>query len=294
MTSTRRCVEDLIVRARRGELSSAEQAELDEALASSREAGLLFQAGLGFDAASPILPEDEQLVARLADAVARPRSATLRRSSRSVLMVAALILATATAAAAGRWLGLRISHSPPQAPRTTVAAKRSAPATAQRQPAPTPVQLDAAPPDAGSPEPSPHARRMPAVAPPASGHATDKTPAELFTAANRARREGRTADAVRLYEQLVRAHAASPEAQQATLTLGEIHLRAGDASSALECFRRFRGGAMAPEALWGEARALRLLGRVAGERQALQRLTEGFSASAYAEAARKRLAEIGD
>ena len=62
MRPTDRCVEDLIVRARRGDLSVEEARQLRADLATSHEAGLLLRAGIGFDSESPVLAGDDRRV----------------------------------------------------------------------------------------------------------------------------------------------------------------------------------------------------------------------------------------
>jgi TolA-binding protein len=93
-----------------------------------------------------------------------------------------------------------------------------------------------------------------------------------------------------LYERLSSVAPGTSEAQQAELALGELNLQKGTPDRALLHFRRYRGQAMGAEALWGEARALRQLGRSAEERATLDTLGRRFPSSPYAAPARKRLA----
>jgi TolA-binding protein len=288
MTSSAHCIEDLIVRARRGELLPDEQRQLHMAVAASREARLLLDAGIGFDAESPVLPGDDDLVARMADQLAAAgRPSESRRRWRGALLLAATAF-VATTAAAGGWYGLRRVFT---AESSTGHVERGTPRPLPRAPvAARPAPPLAAPPASG-------AQRSTRIAPPPApslSAPTTETSGELFARANRARREGRAAEATILYLELGSRYPGSPEARQADLTLGELYLQAADGGAALECFRRYRGRAMAAEALWGEARALRLLGRTAEERQALTALATEFPASAYADAARKRLGRTED
>ena len=84
-----------------------------------------------------------------------------------------------------------------------------------------------------------------------------------------------------------------PEANLAELSLGNLLLQTGDASGALTHFRRAGStGALGSEALWGEANALKKLGRSGEERQTLERLLARYPDGAYAKAARKRLGPL--
>jgi hypothetical protein len=113
----------------------------------------------------------------------------------------------------------------------------------------------------------------------------------LFEEANRKRLEGDTAGAVMLYRLLTQRHSGSAEAHLAQLSLGKLLLSSNSASAALEHFRHAAaaGGALAAEGLWGEANALRALGRTSEERAVLERLLVLHPNGAYANAARKRL-----
>jgi TolA-binding protein len=77
------------------------------------------------------------------------------------------------------------------------------------------------------------------------------------------------------------------------MTLGSLHLQRGAAAAALPHFGRYLraapSGALASEALWGEAQALSALGRRADAESRLRQLVERFPGSAYAAAARVKL-----
>jgi TolA-binding protein len=113
----------------------------------------------------------------------------------------------------------------------------------------------------------------------------------LFGQANQLRLAGDTRGAIVVYKLLSEHHPGSEEAKLAELSLGKLFLASGDASQALTHFRRAAesGGALGSEALWGEAGALRALGRTSEERSTLERLLREFPDGAYAKAARKRL-----
>jgi tetratricopeptide (TPR) repeat protein len=100
MTQNRDFVDDLLVRARRGELSEPEQSELEHALESSIENRLLFEAGSGFDAEASVEPGDELLIARMAREVpkrARPRRPSALRHFVQGVLVGALLTGLAVA-----------------------------------------------------------------------------------------------------------------------------------------------------------------------------------------------------
>jgi TolA-binding protein len=134
---------------------------------------------------------------------------------------------------------------------------------------------------------------VPSAAPPAP--LPSLSPQALFSAASRARVDGDRAEAIALSRQLVAEFPSSKEAVTTHLSLGMLYLQDGQAAPALEEFRAYRGlgaqGSMA-EAIWGESQALRQLGRVAEERAALEELRSSYPQSAYAAAARKRLAAL--
>jgi TolA-binding protein len=96
---------------------------------------------------------------------------------------------------------------------------------------------------------------------------------------------------VALYTELATRYPGSAEANLAELSLAKLFLASGDSERALAYFRRAgaTGGALGSEALWGEAEALRALGRTGEERSTLERLLKRYPSGAYAKAARKRL-----
>lgn len=115
---------------------------------------------------------------------------------------------------------------------------------------------------------------------------------ELFSAGNKARSRGDAASALGLYGRLQSEYPTSPEALAAKISIGMLELQRGQASSALGQFRAYRRAnarSLRAEALWGEAEALRALGRSDEERAALESLLSDHPGSAYAPAARKRL-----
>jgi TolA-binding protein len=126
------------------------------------------------------------------------------------------------------------------------------------------------------------------------GNTPSATAAQLFASANLARRARDTDRAIALYERLQQVFPESPEARECSLILGTLQLERAPAA-ALRQFRRYgseTSSAFGADALWGEARALRNLGRTQAERDALSRLVSSFPNAPYADAARHRLREL--
>ncbi|MGH7435791.1 MAG: hypothetical protein ACRENE_08960, partial [Polyangiaceae bacterium] len=89
-------IDDLIVLARRGDLSQADRQRLDEALASSPEARLLHDAGRAFDMEAPVVAGDDERVAQIERAVRRgrrPRGSWGRSLRASPALFAAVLAA---------------------------------------------------------------------------------------------------------------------------------------------------------------------------------------------------------
>jgi tetratricopeptide (TPR) repeat protein len=125
--------------------------------------------------------------------------------------------------------------------------------------------------------------------------AVPSTAPALFAAANRARVSGQSERAVALYLRLENDFPDSSEALTARLSLGLLLLNAGRPEAALTEFRAYasRGrGTTLAEAYWGQALALRALGRVPEERAVLEKLNREFPDSAYSTPSEKRLREL--
>jgi tetratricopeptide (TPR) repeat protein len=122
------------------------------------------------------------------------------------------------------------------------------------------------------------------------------TAADLFAAANAARRGRDLRGAVDRYLALERRFPDSEEALVALVSAGDILSRLGEPDAALRAFDRYLvrrpEGSLAPEALFGRAGALRKLGREADEAAAWRRLLRAFPGSLYEAAGRHRLDEL--
>jgi len=106
-------IEDLMVQARRLELSTEEQCRLRVALDASQENRLLQAAGRGFDEESSVRPGDDELIARIAQRLESqaPTRAWRRWREPVLIAVGAMVLTTA---AAGAWIAAGQSSRPVQ------------------------------------------------------------------------------------------------------------------------------------------------------------------------------------
>jgi TolA-binding protein len=172
------------------------------------------------------------------------------------------------------------------------AAPKPKPAHRGNKPAPAVVVEHAQPPRL---VPEPVVVERPAR--PTPREASVRSAAEIFAAANEARRERTTREAVRLYRELERQHPRSEETKVARIALGRLLLdRAGDPRGALKQFEAYledrEQHSLREEAMVGRALALGRLGRAREERAAWQALLQAFPASANAERARARVDEL--
>jgi outer membrane protein assembly factor BamD (BamD/ComL family) len=126
--------------------------------------------------------------------------------------------------------------------------------------------------------------------------APQPTAAELFAAANAARRARDLRGAIDRYLTLEQRFPDSEEALVSQVAAGDLLSRVGEREAALLAFDRYLarrpGGALAPEALFGRARLLEVLARRADEIDAWKRLLRAFPGSVYEAAARRRLDEL--
>ncbi|MBN1770153.1 MAG: zf-HC2 domain-containing protein [Deltaproteobacteria bacterium] len=249
--------------------------------------------------------------------------------SRRLLLVAAILGAAGGAAAASWYLVFRPlvvgteSAAPPPAPRGDPGVQAADAAT--RVPAPPPARkspgrrVHPATPPVGPqppdpvPPPAPPEERTAQALPPAPSRpgpervspspepreppAGPATPAEALLQANELRRAGDFAQAATLYLELQRRFPDSREATLSHVTAGRLLLdRLAEPARALEQFDAYLavapGGTLAEDALVGRAAALQRLGRAPEERQAWTELLARFPATAQAERARDRLAEL--
>lgn len=144
-------------------------------------------------------------------------------------------------------------------------------------------------------EPEPEERR-PSAASLATADLGRKLSAdEMWSAAQQARARGDDEEAGRFARQIEEVFPNSQPGINAHLLLGLLSLRRGQSELALReyvTFRRIGSPEAKAEAYWGQAQALRALGRVEDERTVLQELVFDYPRSAYIAAARARLNEL--
>jgi TolA-binding protein len=316
---------DLIVRARRGELSPSEERRLKQCLRSSPALRVAHLVGSDFDRVGEVEPGDDQQVRRfVADALRHHTNAgrAWRGPRRLVtgLLAAAFLLSGTTAFGWWQgWVQLRFLAAPDVAPTSSAECQATPPVAPQSGTRPLPTTPSGEP--SSQPELEAPAVALPHRAPvePESSPAKNRTRAgfqassragstaafapveaspptagDLFSSGNRARRAGQNARAIALFQQLQREFPSSAEAQLSRLSLGRVWLAQGVASQALAQFDGYlkSGGPLAEEALLGKARALAALGRFGEERAAWQTLQRRFPASVYHAQADERLRQL--
>lgn len=142
------------------------------------------------------------------------------------------------------------------------------------------------------------APRTPAPTAPRAETKSAEQPADLLREANRLRARGQWAEAAATYQKVIDLGPDSAEAYPADVALGNLELQQNRALPALSRYEhalaRHPNGALAEEARWGKARALRAAGRTAEERAALEDFRTRHPDSPLAPVAQQRLAEIGN
>jgi TolA-binding protein len=284
------CRSELVVRARAGQISSAERAALDAHLVGCESCRVSERLGRDFEAEATLEADDGKRIAALASAArswagepselvssvnARPRR---RRPAAFILAAAAVFVAVGASAAIGVFGAEDASELPKQSALQPLEAK-----------APKAEPRAVTPSDPTPAEVSPVTRSKPAQALADS----NDSPRALFQKANEARRVGDGTRALSFYRKLIGKFPGSPEASLSQVRLGGMLLDQGDSRAALAHFDRYLaaqpGGALSPEALYGRGRALSSLGQSGEETRAWTRLLSHFPKSPYAAHARKRL-----
>jgi hypothetical protein len=294
--------EDLLERAARGTATDADWTRLEQHLAEC--AACRVERALSAQALLDTRPlrDEKLLVARLKRAVAaRLASPTARRPRRkgALVAVALAIGALASVAAAATLVVVRRAPAPPASvapalpsPRPAKAEEPSGVATVEAeaaQPSTEPVAESAAQTAESAAQ---TVRRAPApAAPPVSA-------SELFSRANRARRDGKMTEAVRLYRALQEQFSGTSEELVSRVTLGRLLLdRLGDSRGALLQFNSYLaspgGGGLREEAMVGRALSLGRMGRTAEERVAWKALLDSWPKSTHRKRAEARLTELG-
>lgn len=307
------CLSELVIRSRRYRLSEEDQRRLDQHLVVCSSCRLEQHVGADFDEICGLRAGDDVLVASLADKVVRRRLGLRggRARPRALWMAgAAACVFFAAAAAAGVLLNHRIPVAPatPPTSMTTTAApsqpnvRGRAHAVARAEPpvpaVETPVVADIAAPEPRRPVRVSARVRAATPAPTAveSPEVSADTAASLFSSANGERRRNQTASAIALYEDLQSRFPRSEEARISHVSLGRLLLDRSMWAEGLaqldEYLSETPDGMLAPEALFGKARALEMLGRLEEERSQWTTLLTKFPDSVYAAQARRRMDEI--
>jgi TolA-binding protein len=303
------CSSDLVARSRQRRLTHDERIRFEAHLDGCAECRLDLEVGTDFDAVAGVRPGDDVLDARLADGVMQ-RLGGRRRHRRAVMLplaaaVACTLLAAAAMAGAARgWTrrALVPSVSTDSAAvraaavgsrlGTAAIARSSEPADFAKAPETAPAPQAAMGQGASPPSlVATSAARAPRAA--AGAHGEGETAASLFQSANAERRRGHLTTAISLYDELERRFPRSEEARTSHVSLGRLLLERGLWAEALpqldEYLAANPAGTLAPEALFGEARALESLGRLDEARRAWTRLLGSYPDSVYATQARQRL-----
>lgn len=299
------CRGELLSRVRRGLASAQEQTAFEAHLSNCESCSMTLELMGDFDDVGGPESTDWERVAALAGAAAAAHGRTAPaafRAPRGVWRFAMAALVLTGVAAAGVAMRLT-SGSPSQfdsaesADAGRVDSSVVSPASEKSVGNAVGLNAEEAPKAADAPASEP-ADTAPSSVPrkPAPGIAPLATSAkDTYKAANDARREGRTGEAIQGYHKLQKQFPGSPEAHASRVSLGGLLLRAGSSRAALTQFDAYlasSGGQLAAEALFGRAQALRALGRSADEAQNLDRLVKNYPQSAYATHAQRRLLEL--
>jgi TolA-binding protein len=295
------CRSELVADERRGRLGDAGRLALDAHLATCASCRTAREVSADFDESDVVDVGDGARIRALSElARARGRrgggNPVRARRLRAFAAAAALVVCGGSASA-GVWFWRRPAPAPtaPAAAAPAVEHARRAPRGPASDPAPA-VVADApvAPVAAADPAPRPRARAAARAAAAAPG-ADALSPSALLQQATEARQAGAGDRAAALYRRLQREFPASSEAVLSAVPLGRVLLAGGYPRAALAQFdaylARAHGGPLIPEALYGRARALALLGDRPEERRTWSRLVADFPDSAYAPLGRRRLAE---
>lgn len=300
------CRGELLERVRRGLPSAQERTAFEAHLDSCESCRMTLAVMNDFDAVGEAEPGDWERVAAMARAsvAAVGRSTPLpTRLTRRTWRLAFAALALTGIAAAG--VAVHISQMPVSQTSpvdssdaglvngSRMSAPAVSPSSGEKQPSPSSAPT-------GAKESSPEnetPRAVPTRDIPHTGAEQKPVTSEkdMYRAANAARREGRTQEAISTYQKLQRQFPRSAEAHASRVSLGGLLLKTGSSSAALAQFDAYLasgGGQLAAEALFGQAQAQRALGRTAEEAQNLDRLVRTYPQSAYATHAERRLREL--
>ncbi|HEY4015677.1 MAG TPA: tetratricopeptide repeat protein [Polyangiaceae bacterium] len=305
------CRNELVMRSRRQTLSSAEEVLLDAHLVMCETCRFDREVGADFDEVSGLHPGYEMREERIAAAVlkkVRPRTGWA--AARPSLWLRSAIVFGVVGATVVAWASVRSrlgasAASTATAPAAIVSActERASCGEGQGLPTAVPEVLVLAAPAWGElgesalPETVRVAGRRGGVR--HGSHATsaaleaDVSAAELFERATEERQRKHAAQAIEIYAELQRRYPVSKEALVSRVSLGRLFLEHGmpaDANTQFDAYLTAApGGALAPEALFGKARALEALGRRDEARDVWRRVATSLPGSPYAAEAKRRL-----
>ena len=297
------CPDNLLARSYQGALSLVEQRALDAHLGVCGSC----RAALALRNMYEQMPDgpssdDRAVVARLAGRVTLHGHRRHEKARPVAFAAGAALMAVAGAAVA--WVVLHrtpTTTGPSEAARPAVSVPSPMQA-ATRSPSPE-SPVTAAPPTVTTPAVNKHGVETRRVRM-ATADARDRDGAgepsqdasQLFAAANSARGAGDLRTAARKYDLLERRYPGAPEAVVSLVSAGDLLMRLGETSAALEHFNRYLAtngrDSLALEALFGRARALHDLGRGRDELQTWRELLRRFPGSLYEAAARQRVDEL--
>jgi TolA-binding protein len=306
------CRNELAMRSRRQMLSGAEQLLLDAHLAVCDTCRFDREVGADFDEVSGLHPGYEMRDERLAAAVLKKVNARAGwRVARPSLWLRSAIVFGVVGATMVAWAGVRARLRAGATPTASTPAAMAAGAcaegtscgdapgfpTAASEPlvwsTPAASELgESAVPEARS-EPGRRARVHHAPRVDTGGPAMDTSAALLFERATEQRQRKHAAEAIEVYAELQRKYPFSEEARVSRVSLGRLLLEHGmpaDANTQFDAYLKAApGGALAPEALFGKARALEALGRWDDAREVWSRVATSLPGSSYAAEAKRRL-----
>lgn len=302
------CSDDLLISARRGQLTEEESQALAIHLRRCASCALDAQVHATFESPESRCPGDERMISEAVSAALSSRHAPRSPRPRSrrwttAAFAAGAILVTAGLASAGVWWVHELTSRPSDAQRLAGRPRASLPVNAP--PAAADVNPPGTTPDIEPPAPVPSARvgaaarqrvAMPRASSPSPSAPSDAVPMgrkELFAAANDSRRRGDSDRAQALYAELQRRFPGTPETRLSFVSLGRVFLAMDTPGAALAQFDRYLAEApsdvLAAEALYGRARALKAMHRDQEARRSWTELLERFPESIYADQANHEL-----
>ena len=298
MTRNPQCPDALLARACRNALLPEEEEQLGAHLRRCDSCRVARRVATDFAHVPSVLPGDDQLIAQITARLTKRKRFSRPRAMVMSLIAAALIAFGALAAA---WTArFARSHAPDQG-----AARAQTSAGIAAASAPTAIPTDPSAMTATAENPSsaiaPNAIGRERTGDDRRGHGdriehAEGTAKSLFAEANRLRSAGQVPEAIVADRLLQEQFPHSFEANLSRVSMGSLLMGRSDAEPALAQFKRYLSsnpsGVLREEALFGEARALRALGRSSEELEAWNDLLAAYPGSVYAPMARARAQQL--